>query len=127
MTRVSSAVKQGQRPTAALKELSNPHKGWVRLDYIIQDAYFLLEKEVCGICKNPIWLCHSTDNNIDFLVKTRTCYAKAELDDFEKSPRGKNLDSGEYTIAVPTGIDDLEGGTVPLPTRTQAYETMQTD
>lgn len=124
MVRIRSAITQGQRPTAALRELKNPFKGWVKLDYMIQDAYFAMDHETCTICKNPIWLCHSTDNRIDFEVKTRTCYAKAEIEDFEGSEKGKNLSSGEYLIAVPIGIEDEQGVNEPLPTRREAYASM---
>lgn len=126
MTRIRSAVKQGQRPTAALLCEPDPHTDWTRLDYILQDAYFTMDREICSICNNPVWLCHSTDNRIDFKVKTRTCYAKAELEDFEKSKEGKNLSSGEYLIAVPVGIEDEKGEEEPLPTRHEAYERMPT-
>lgn len=127
MTRISSAVKQGQRPTAALLCDPEPNSGWTRLDYLLQDAYFLMDREICTICNNPIWLCHSTDNRIDFKVVTRTCYAKAELEDFEKSEKGKKLDPGEYTVAKAIGIDDNKGNFDPLPTRQEAYERMPKD
>lgn len=127
MTRIRSAVKQGQRPTAALLCEPNPHGEWNKLDYILQDAYFTMDTEVCSICNNPIWLCHSTDNRIDFKVKTRTCYAKAEIEDFENSEKGKNLGNGEYLIAVPIGIEDERGEFEPLPTRQEAYTNMPTE
>lgn len=73
------------------------------------------------MCNNPIWLCHSTDNRIDFKVRTRTCYGKAEIEDYENTERGKKLDSGSYLIAVPTGIEDGAGGVEPLPNRHEAY------
>lgn len=127
MTRLRSAITQHQRPTAALLCDPNPHGEWTRLDYMLQDAYFTMNNEVCTICNNPVWLCHSTDNRIDFKVKTRTCYAKAEIEDYEKSERGKNLAHGEYLIAVPVGIEDERGENEPLPTRHEAYESMPKD
>lgn len=124
MTRIRSAVKQGQRPVAALLNDPDPHGQWTRMDYRLQDAYFTMDTEVCTICNNPIWLCHSTDNRIDFKVKTRTCYAKAEIEDYEKSEKGKSLDSGAYLIAVPVGIEDEKGEPEPLPRRHEAYMKM---
>ena len=124
MTRIRSAVKQGQRPVAALLYEPDPHGEWTRMDYKIQDAFFTMDNEICTICNNPVWLCHSTDNRIDFKVKTRTCYAKAEIEDFESSEKGKNLSSGEYVIAVPIGIEDGRGEFEPLPSRHEAYTTM---
>lgn len=124
MTRIRSAVKQGQRPVAALLCEPDPHGQWSHMDYKIQDAFFTMDTEICTICNNPIWLCHSTDNRIDFKVQTRTCYAKAEIEDFESSDKGKKLDSGEYLIAVPTGIEDEDGKPEALPARHEAYKTM---
>lgn len=125
MVRIRSAVRQGQRPVAALLYAGNPNKDWERLDYLLQDAYYVMDTEICSICNNPIWLCHSTDNRIDFKVSTRTCYAKAEIDDFESTARGKKLGSGEYVIAKPIGIEDAQGEPEPLPPRHEAYARMQ--
>ena len=127
LLRARSAVKQGQRPTAAILESSNPYSSWERLDYIIQDAIFILEREVCPRCNNPIWICHSTDNSIDFKVVKRTCYATAELEDDEKAGKQKDLDPGQYTIAVPVGIENEDGSFEPLPSRHEAYRWMPDD
>lgn len=124
MTRIRSAVNQRQRPVAALLYESDPYSNWVRMDYLLQDAFLTMDTEICTICNNPIWLCHSTDNRIDFKVKARTCYAKAELEEYEKSTKGKDLSAGEYIIAVPIGIEDEKGEEEPLPTRQEAYEKM---
>lgn len=125
--RVRSAVKQGQRPTAAVLEEPDPHTGWDRLDYMLQDAVFMLESEVCPRCNNPIWLCHSYDNSIDFKVKVRTCYATAEKEEFAKSKDNPELGSGEYMIATPTGIENEDGSFEPLPSRLKAYDKMPND
>lgn len=127
MPRIRSAVKQGQRPSAALLCESDPYGGWLPVDYMIQEAYHTMDQEVCTICNNPIWLCHSTDNRIDFKVTTRTCYAKAELEDAEKRDKSKSLGSGEYLVARPIGIEDLRGSYEPLPNRHEAYERMPND
>lgn len=125
MVRIRSAVKQGQRPTAALLNKKNPHGKWTKLDYMIQDAYFIMDTETCTICNNPVWLCHSTDNRIDFKVVTRTCYAQAEKEDYENSSKGKKLGTGEYILAVPIGIEDESGEHEKLPARHEAYQKMQ--
>ena len=120
-------MKQGQRPTAALLCEPDPNSGWTRLDYLLQDAYYIMDREICSICNNPIWLCHSTDNRIEFKVDVRTCYAKSEIEDYEKTPAGKNLGTGEYLVAKAIGLENNEGGFDPLPTRTEAYNKMPTD
>lgn len=124
MTRLKSAITQGQRPSAALTYDPNPKGDWTRFDYLIQDAYYVMDREVCTICNNPIWLCHSTDNRIEFKVDKRTCYAKAELEDFEKQTKRDTLSSGEYLIARPIGLEDDQGNYEPLPNRREAYERL---
>ena len=127
MPRLRSAVKLGQRPTAAILMEPDPNGEWSKVDYLLVDAYFTLDSEICSMCQNPIWLCHSTDNRIDFIVSKRTCYAKAEQEDFEKGPKGKNLSSGEYLISRAAGIEGVNGEREPLPTRREAYSKLQTD
>lgn len=80
----------------------------------------ILDKEICSNCNNPIWLCRSTDNRIDFEVRTGTCYAEAEIKDYEEDKRNPDLGSGEYHYAVPRGIENEEGGYDPLPSRREA-------
>lgn len=127
MTRLRSAINLHHRPTAALLYKPNPQGKWTRIDYLLVDAFYTMDREICPMCKNPIWLCHSTDNRIDFVIKTQTCYAQAEKEDYEKTSKGKVLGSGEYIIAVPAGIEDGAGGREPLPSRKEAYERMPTD
>lgn len=84
----------------------------------------MMDREICTICNNPVWLCHSTDNRIDFEVETRACYAKAELEDYQKSARGKNLGSGEYLVARAVGIEGMGGEREALPPRHEAYKRL---
>lgn len=127
MTRLRSAVNQNQRPVAALLCDPDPHGPWMRIDYLLVDAYYTMDREVCGICNNPVWLCHSTDNRIEFKASVRTCYAKAEIEDFEKSNKGKDLSAGEYVVARPIGLDDGRGNFEPLPNRREAFSRVPTE
>lgn len=116
-----------QRPSAALLCDPDPQGDWSRVDYLLLDAYLTMNREVCTICNNPIWLCHSTDNRIEFKPVVRTCFAKAEIEDYEKSEKGKNLASGEYIVARATGLEDGDGEYEPLPNRREAYKRMPED
>lgn len=127
MIRLRSATTLGQRPTAALTYSPDPKGEWTRVDYLLQDAFFTLDREICTICNNPIWLCHSTDNRIDFKVVVRTCYANAEIESYQKTGRGKDLGEGQYLIAKAIGIEDEKGEEEPLPNRREAYERIPTD
>lgn len=122
MVRLRSAINLNQRPTAALLCDSDPQGEWMRLDYLLVDAYYTMDREICTICNNPIWLCHSTDNRIEFKATVQTCFAKAEIEEFEKSEKGKALTAGEYVVARPIGLDDGRGNFEPLPNRRDAYQ-----
>lgn len=124
MVRLRSAINQQQRPTAAILSLPEPQGEWEPIDYALVDSFYTLDREQCTICNNPVWLCHSTDNSIQFATKVRTCYAKQEIEDFEKSEKGKNLSTGEYVIATAVGVDDGKGNYDPLPSRRIAYKKM---
>lgn len=127
MTRLRSATTQGHRPTAALLCEPDPKGDYTRMDYLLEDAFFTMDREICTICNNPVWLCHSTDNRIEFEVKVRTCYAKADIESYEKSERGKRLGDGEYLVARAVGLDDGQGNYEPLPSRHEAYQRIQND
>jgi hypothetical protein len=101
-------------------EESDPFSGWTSHDYRLQEAVYILNKERCQSCGNPVWLCHSTNNAIDFKVKTGVCYAKAEIEDFEDNPSNEKLGSGEYHYAEPIGIENEDGTFDPLPSRREA-------
>lgn len=123
MARIDSAIKMRQRPIAALLELSDPYSGWTSHDYRLQEAFLILDKETCNKCGNPIWFCHSADNRIDFEVKTGTCYAEAEIADYQKMQgKDKELDPGEYLYAVAVGIENEDGSRDPLPSRAEALQ-----
>lgn len=124
MVRLRSAVEYRHRPTSAILSEPDPQGQWEPIDYKLLDAYLTMNREICTICNNPIWLCHSTDNRIEFTPTVRTCYAKAEIEDFEKTSKGKELGSGEYIIARPEGLDDGRGNKEPLPSRHEAYQKL---
>lgn len=124
MSRIKSALEHHQRPTAALLELPDPNAGWTSHDYRIQEAVSILDKEICKTCSNPVWLCHSTDNRIDFEVRIGTCYAQAELKDYEENKSNADLNNGEYPYAVAVGVENEDGSRDPLPSRREAMMTV---
>jgi hypothetical protein len=74
-----------------------------------------------------VWLCHSTHAGIEFDIRVGACYAKAELDDFEKAHPGTEdtLESGEYRYAVAVGILNEDGTRDPLPSRAEALAVLK--
>lgn len=124
LTRLDSALEMRQRPTAALLEESDPYSGWESMDYRLQDAIITINREKCPKCGNPVWLCHSTDNRIDFEPVVSICYATAEIADKQKLD-GRELKPGEYYYAKPVGVENEDGSRDPLPTREEAIAKMQ--
>jgi hypothetical protein len=117
-------VDARQRPTAALLEEDDPYKGWTSYDYRIQEAMNIMDREICGRCGNPTWICHSTDGRIDFEVLTGTCYASAEVEEYDEKPGVEKLGPGEYRYARPVGIENEDGSREPLPNRREASMKM---
>lgn len=118
--RIKSALGMHQRPTAALLEESDPYTGWTSHDYRLQEAMTIMDSERCTRCGNPVWLCHSVDSRIDFEVVTQTCYADAELKDYEKNKMNTELESGQYLVVKAVGIKDENDEYEPLPSRHEA-------
>lgn len=76
---------------------------------------------MCKSCGNPVWLCHSADNRIQFEIRTGACFARAEIEDYEDEKAGHpKLGSGEYHYAVAVGLDNEDGTHEPLPSRLEA-------
>ena len=95
------------------------------MDYRLQEAVYTLNKDICGTCGNPVWLCHSADGRIEFEIQTKACYAKAEIDTYEKDERNAiPLEPGEYRVAVAVGLENEDGTRDPLPSRREAMEQM---
>jgi len=113
-------VDARQRPTAALLESPDPYSGWTSYDYRVQEAVNIMDRELCKTCGNPVWICHSYDNRIDFKVQVGTDYAKAAIEEYEKDQSKQKLEPGQYLYAVPIGIEDEDGTFDPLPSRREA-------
>lgn len=116
---MSAAREAHQRPTAALLNLPDPNMGWTDIDYTLQTAMYILEKDICPKCGNPVWYCHSSDNRIEFEVETGTCYGEAAIDELGKDAK---LGPGEFYIVKAVGLKNEDGTYDPLPSRREALE-----
>jgi len=76
-------------------------------------AWTILKKETCKECGQPLWICRSSEKNLTFSVRTGVCYAKAELDKWQKGTKSQKLKNGEhpYIVAKMRREED------PLPSR----------
>lgn len=113
-----------QRPSAALLELDDPYKNWTRDDYKLQEAVKSLERETCKSCGNPIWLCHSPSNLIDFDIRRESCYATIAIAEYEDDKSNPELEKGETLHAVAIGVKYDDGEQEKLPTRAEGFALM---
>lgn len=99
-----------------------PTEPWNQFDFMLLEAYENLKNEICQECGNPIWICRNEEaHNIGFKVRTVTCFAKAEMDKWQKQreKQNKELKPGELPFVTPYSYDDS-----PMPTRMQFFRTL---
>lgn len=112
---VLTAKEWGWSPTAIIREAKNPHKPhWA--DYNFALAVQSLLDEKCPACGVPIWHAFSSDNTMEFKLKTVTCHACRHKDDHSPKPEDKKAGESQVVYAVPVdGYDEL-------PTRRAYFE-----
>ena len=97
-----------------------PSDPWVPFDFLLIQAYQILQDETCNECGNPIWICRNDNaHTVGFKVKTSVCYANAELERWREKQEKKSSKKktyGESPYVVPYTYDDSE-----LPTRMSYY------
>lgn len=100
-----------------------PTAQWTRFDFMLLEAYQMLQDETCNQCGNPIWLCRSTDRNLQFKMEKSTCYAVRAEEQWMKRKRTTKKewepDPGDTWFPVPYTVDDS-----PLPTRFDYYRQL---
>ncbi len=78
-------------PTVLILKDKQPSDGWSAIDKKLVIAFQILEDETCPDCGTPVWIGHSEDNSVVFDVKSRICYACAEIEtQREKESKRKN-------------------------------------
>lgn len=71
---------------------TQPSKPWNKHDFLILEAYQILEDERCGQCGLPRYICHSEDNEVRFRIEEDTCAAMVDKEAYEEQKRGSNSD-----------------------------------
>jgi hypothetical protein len=127
MRAIKSALGLGLRPSAHILGLKKPLSGWSESDHKLAVAYSTLEAETCDKCGNPIWLCRTTDERVEFEVKKYRCFATAEIEQREEkwrkqNKKGDRLKPGEYEYAVPKTRSGAS-----LPSREDFYNSFSKD
>lgn len=119
---VETAMNLKLPPTVMLQEDRQPTEGWSGADKKLAKAWTILQKETCGKCGQPLWVCRSSNRDLLFKVRKGLCYASAEL---EKWEAGKNstLKKGEY----PYILAEMRNETDPLPSRRDYLKELADD
>lgn len=100
---------------------------WSEVDKKLAIAFTIMQKEKCGGCGHPVWVCRNTSNKIDFSVRSGMCYAKAKESKMEeRRNKQKNFKPkhGEYNYVVPVMVD---GSDIPHGLRGEYYEALAED
>lgn len=118
--------------TAGIRPLSllfheQPTDPWKKADFLLLEAYQILQDETCPTCGNPIWICRAEDDNIRFKMESSVCFADKTETEWrnQKDRNAKRVGKkeawepapGEQWFPIPITQD---GG--PLPTRFAYYK-----
>lgn len=119
---MKAAITAGIRPCAVLFH-EQPTEPWTEFDFLLIEAYQILQDETCNECGNPIWICRNEEaGNVGFKIKTAKCFAKAELDKYnekEEKKKSKKKSYGEYPYVIPYTYDESD-----FPSRRSYYESL---
>ena len=87
-----------------------PDLPWTKFDFLLLEAYQILQDETCSMCGSPIWICRNEyASNVGFKIKSAKCFAKAELDkhnERQEKKKSKSKKHGEQDYVVPYAYDD---------------------
>lgn len=81
---------------------TQPTKKWNEYDFLLLEAYQILESERCGQCGLPRYICHNDSNEIQFSLAEDTCHAKAKIDERNRADSKRtNFEPPAGTVLVP--------------------------
>jgi len=119
---VETAYQTGIAPSVFLYDNRQPSDPWTKEDKKLLVAWTILQKETCQECGQPLWICRSNNKELTFSVKKTICYAKAEMEKWDKK-HGKDLKPGEIPYVLPRMLDEAD----PLPGRQEYLEQLVED
>lgn len=77
---IKAARSYSLPPTVLILKDRQPQDGWLPVDKKLAIALQILEDETCPDCGIPMWIGHSEDESVVFDIKSRVCYACAEIE-----------------------------------------------
>lgn len=94
------------------------------MDFLLLEAYQILQDETCPSCGHPVWLCRSTDRNVTVSIGKAKCFVTAELEKAQEKDNKKDkknqMKAGEYLFA---NVKTIEKGS-ELPSRADYYNSL---
>lgn len=100
---------------------TQPTKRWNAHDFLLLEAYQILEEERCQQCGLPRYICHNESSDVRFRIVEDTCAAMVEKDMYEEQKRGSDKDyrapAGTTLRPEPYAVDGRDLTTF----RTQYY------
>ena len=121
MQSIVAALDLRMPPTTFIYTARQPDDPWDTTDKKIAVAVHILNKQTCPQCGQPLWICRSDDANVDFVVKTATCYATQALEKAraKRTKTKKELKPGEFEYVEPKMLFGK-----PFPTRADWLENL---
>lgn len=99
-----------------------PNDPWTSFDFLLLEAYQMLQDETCSQCGNPVWVCRNQEAaNVGFKIKKTVCFAKAEMDRWQEQQQKNETKPKHGELPYPMAYT-YDGG--PMPTRRQYYESL---
>jgi hypothetical protein len=100
-----------------------PTEPWTQFDFMLIEAYQILQEETCGECGNPIWVCRNEEADwIGFKVQSTVCFAKEEMDKWkaiQEKKKNQKAKPGVINYPVAFSYDDR-----PMPSRLHFYKSL---
>lgn len=83
-----------------------PHDPWTKQDFLLLEAFQLLEEERCPECGYPVYICRTDDPDLQFNVKRVTCNATAEVKEQQElmTKGDKKIPHGMNLVPVPFSV-----------------------
>lgn len=88
---------------------TQPREDWDEFDFLLIEAYQILEDERCGQCGLPTWICHNDMDDpethgaiIEIALEDDTCFVKREIDaENEQNSKNDSYKAPHGTVSRP--------------------------
>jgi hypothetical protein len=129
ITQIKASITAGIRPCALIFH-EQPTEQWTPFDFMLLEAYQMLQDEICPKCGHPVWLCRSESPNVQFRVNGDVCQAERALKTYEdqkkvsterEKDRKVRNQWGAFYYTMPFVPENIEAD---LPTREDYYTEM---